>query len=190
MTLSKPDPYRPCPCGSGRKYKFCCHAKQQLVSNAHPLALVKAAAQYPISQCVINQHWQQGGMANIFIARQLPNAKFLFAGYLVDLLCLGVKDTFFNANVPQAELDAMPARFGMPIEPIDFEDARSIILGSIEFADQHGFVPHADWQQTQYLVEPDRPFEPKFTFGKHGKPLFIVGPDDDITNFKSRLKLK
>lgn len=27
VTTARVDPYGPCPCGSGRKFKFCCRAK-------------------------------------------------------------------------------------------------------------------------------------------------------------------
>jgi len=187
MSQSKPDPYQPCPCGSGKKYKFCCYAKGQQLSNEHPLALIKKAAQFPISHCVVNIGWQQQGMANIIVIRQLPNAKYLFAGYLVDIMLLGVKDTFFNANLGVEAIESMLGRIDMPVEPIDYEDARSLIFGSIEFARKHRFEPHPDWQHAKHVVEPDRAFQPKYNFGLQGKPLYIQGPDDDADAIEARL---
>ncbi len=190
MTPAKPDPYQPCPCGSGRKYKFCCRIKEQQLSNESPLVLVQKSAQYPLSQCTITRHWQQNGLGSVFVVRQLPNSKFLFGVYLVDLLCLGVKNTFFNVNIGPDAIHSMLTLQEMPIDPINYEDARSIILGSIEFARKHGFEPHPDWNHTRHLVEPDRPFKHKFAFGQKGKPIYIQGPDDDFVAITSMLKRK
>jgi len=190
MNQSKPDPYQPCSCGSGRKFKFCCYAKGQQVSNEHPLALIKKAALYPVSQCAISVGWQQQGMANITVIRQLPNAKFMFGAYLVDLMLLGVKDTFFNANLSAEAVQSMLIRADMPVEPIDYEDARSVIFGGIEFARQHRFEPHRDWQHSKHIVEPDRSFEPKFSFGLDGEPIYMQGPNDDVEALAAMLTRK
>jgi hypothetical protein len=34
--MSTPGPYEPCPCGSGKKYKFCCLAKDRTVGTPDP----------------------------------------------------------------------------------------------------------------------------------------------------------
>ncbi|MBA3059533.1 MAG: SEC-C domain-containing protein [Gammaproteobacteria bacterium] len=175
MNNVKPDPYKPCPCGSGRKYKFCCRALEQVVSDEHPLVLLKKSAQYPLARCVVNDGWQEQGMANVFVVRQLTNGKFLCGVYLVDVLCLGVKDAFFNANLSATAIDTMLNATGMPVVAIDYEDARSLILGSIEFASRHGYKPHRDWETAMPVVEPDKPFNPKFEFGHQGQAIHISG---------------
>jgi hypothetical protein len=178
MITPKVDPYQPCPCGSGRKYKFCCRLKEVAASNEHPLALIKKSVQYPIYQCVVNEGWQELGLANIFIFRQQPNLKFICGVYLVDVFCLGVKDTFCNANIPYSGIQTMLDLADMPLVPIDYEDARSIIFGGIEFARKHGFSPNQDWKDSMHVVEPEKLFSNKFTFGRHDKPFYIPGPGD------------
>ena len=42
-------------------------------------------------------------MANIIIARKHSNDNLTFGIYLVDLLCLGVKDSFYGFNIPEQE---------------------------------------------------------------------------------------
>lgn len=179
MTIHKINPYQPCPCGSGRKYKFCCRLKEVAASNEHPLSLIKKSAEYPVHKCFVNDGWHEQGMANVFVLRQTPNQKFIVGVYLVDALCLGVKDTFFNVNIPDAGIQTMLAQTGLPLIPIDYEDARSIILGGIEFAAKQGFSPNPDWKDSKHVVESERRFDNKFEFGKHGKPLYIQGPGDD-----------
>ncbi len=190
MTTSKVDPYQPCPCGSGRKYKFCCRSKELAISNENPSALIKNSVAFPVYQCIVNEGWQEQGLANIFVVRQLPNMKFIFGVYLVDLFCLGLKDTFCNANMHYAPIQSMLAQSGLNLLPIDYEDARSVIFGGIEFASKHGFIPNHGWKDTKHVVEPDRPFNDRFEFGSHGKPVYIQGPHDDPVVITSKLSLK
>ncbi|MFQ5752622.1 MAG: hypothetical protein ACE5HI_11550, partial [bacterium] len=53
------------------------------------------ARQLPIHECLITYDWEDSGMVDVLIARKHKNGKVTCGFYLVDLLCLGVKDTFF-----------------------------------------------------------------------------------------------
>ena len=55
---------------------------------------------------------------------------------------------------------------------------RSLILGGVAFASDLGFTPHADWNDAQYLIEPQRAYIDKFQYGKKGKPFYVAGPYD------------
>ncbi len=119
--------------------------------------------------------------------RQLTNQKFIFGSYLADVFCLGLKDTFCNANLSIQAIQDLLARAPMPMERIDYEDARSLILGGIAYARKLGFEPNADWKDSQHIIEPERPFNPKFEFGMGGKPMYVAGPHDDPREILSRL---
>ena len=190
MAINKTEPYQACPCGSGKKYKFCCHAKQQSAGHEHPLTLLKNAAQYPVCACRINESWQWEGLATLIIVRQLPNSKVIFGSYLIDTLCLGLKNTFFNANVTYSSIEALLSKSPVEMIAIDYEDARSIIFGGIEYAAGLGFEPDSDWEECKHIVEPERPFEPKFEFGKNGQPLYMQGPNDDPDKILAMLNKK
>ena len=69
----------------------------------------------------------------------------------------------------------------------EYEDARSVILGGIEYARNLDFEPNPDWKDSQYMIEPERPFNPKFKFGLHGKPMYISGPHDKPTKMPLKL---
>ncbi len=187
MNIEKIDPYKPCPCGSGRKYKFCCHAKVAAIGIESPRALVKRSVEFPVSQCAINADWQDQGLATIFVVRQLSSQRFMFGSYLVDSLCLGLKNTFCNANLSGDTIQRMISAVPQPMERIDYEDARSLILGGIEYARKLGFEPDQDFEDSQHLIEPARPFSPKYEFGRDGKPLYVPGPNDDPMEILSKL---
>jgi len=188
MATKGSDPYQACPCGSGKKYKFCCREKEQSINNEHPLTLVKKAEQYPVYECHINECWQDDGLATIFIVRQLPNLKFILGTYLVDTLCLGLKNTFCNANLPYSSIQTALSKSHQEMINIEYEDARSIIFGGMEYANKFGFDPNRDWVDSRYVVEPERPFNKKFEFGRDGKPIYIQGPDDNPFEIMSKLE--
>ncbi|PYT57226.1 MAG: hypothetical protein DMG46_14950, partial [Acidobacteria bacterium] len=73
------------------------------------------------------------------------------------------------------------------LQEIPYEDARSVILGAIEFARQFGFEPDESWKASNTLVEAHRLFSPRFNFGKDGQPLYIQGSHDDARNIMSKL---
>lgn len=51
----------------------------------------------------------------------------------------------------------------------------------IDYARQIGFEPHPDWRLSGRIVEAERSFSNKFTFGSDGKPFYIQGPNDDAS---------
>ncbi len=187
MANTRIDPYQSCPCGSGKKFRFCCREKELLISQEQPRTLVKKAVQYPVYECHINECWHDEGLATIFIVRQLPNLKYILGTYLVDTLCLGLKNTFCNANLLYSSIKTMLNKTPMEMMSIEYEDARSIILGGIQFANGLGFEPHRDWEDSKHIVEPERPFNEKFEFGRDGKPLYIQGPNDSPNEIMSKL---
>lgn len=63
-------------------------------------------------------------------------------------------------------------------ELISYQDARSLILGSLAFAKKHGFAPHDNWEESKCMIEPNDPYEAKFTFGLNGKSLYIPSLHD------------
>lgn len=62
--------------------------------------------------------------------------------------------------------------FSNKFAPISYEDARSFILGAVDFAAEHGFKPDSDYALAKKLIEPHRPFEAKYEYGVGGKPFF------------------
>ena len=57
-----------------------------------------------------------------------------------------------------------------------------MILGGLEYAAKIGIQPHRDWSSSNNIIEPNKPFENKFTFGRDGKPFYVAGPYDKGTS--------
>ena len=171
------DMYAPCPCGSGRKFKFCCYEKRETVRGVPEDVLARRAAEFPVSGCFVNENWDDLGLAHVVVMRQLPDGSSLVGGYLVDTFCRGVKASLVTCVV-RAELHAFLKTFPATLKEISYEDARSILLGAVEFADRFGFSPDENWHTAAPIVESGRPFDRKFEFGRNGQPFYIQGPDD------------
>lgn len=149
------------------------------------LAHVRRARSYPIEGCWIMPGWEEGGMAVIVVARRQPNGNIVYGTYLVDYYCLGLKDTFFNADIPAGHFrrEILPEIMqGNEPQEISPALAHEIIYGAIEYAEQYGFRPHRDYRRSQYILDPPdvHPRTGAIQFGFEGQPLFISGPYDNI----------
>lgn len=151
------------------------------------------ARKFPVYECLINSSWNESGLADILISRRQPDGNLLFGVYLVDLFCLGLKNTFCNADFPvsnyKTELRSKMCQKHEMVEcPLPL--AHRIIYGSIEYAAQFGFKPNKDFKLSQYVLEDKNSIEPceAIEFGKDGKPFFVAGPDDNAERIIKQLE--
>lgn len=140
----------------------------------------------PIYKCWIMKEWQELGKTSIIISRKHANGNISFCFYLVDLFCLGVKDTFFQFNTEESELvDRIKRNTEYEnFEEISYELAHNIIFSAIEFAEEYGFQPHKDFTKTTefFLEEDDDRIELiNIECGKNGKPYYINDGEDSVT---------
>lgn len=156
--------------------------------------LIRNAKGLPVNECLINPNWKESGLARILLSRKLPSDNFVLGVYLVDILCLGVKNTFCNADVSQADYDRLKAGAYQDDLPVFCHPqlANRIIDGSIEFAKKLGFEPQKDFALSRFVLSEPTEAMTGFDveFGKDGKPLYIVGPDDDVEMIIRKLAKK
>ncbi|MDG6229267.1 MAG: hypothetical protein QCH96_04825, partial [Candidatus Thermoplasmatota archaeon] len=60
--------------------------------------LLDHVRKWPVYECLINESWSGCGMANILLSRKQPDGNIVFGAYLMDIYCLGLKDTFYKVN--------------------------------------------------------------------------------------------
>ena len=148
------------------------------------LGHIRQARDYPIEGCWVGAGWQESGMAVVVVARRQPNGNVVFGSYMVDCYCLGLKDTFFNADIPisQFRRDYLP-RIYREMPPVDISPAlaHEIVYGGIEYAAQFGFRPHRDYRRSQLVLDPPDVHPPTGTveFGRDGEPFYFQGPHDN-----------
>lgn len=145
------------------------------------------ARKLPIFRCFVNDGWEEQGLAHITIARKHVNGNITYCSYLVDLKCLGVKDTLYQFNVPEYEFDEYKDKLDDNLGMIESEYnlVHNIIHAGWEYAEDIGFEPHKDFlSTTQYMLEEDSDEIPLIDIpcgGENGKPLFVQGPLEDDT---------
>ena len=83
------------------KQKAAPHHKshQSGLTSASPQTMISRARACPIYECLISDSWQKEnpGLVQILLARQQPDGDICWGTYLVDKLCLGLKNTFGSA---------------------------------------------------------------------------------------------
>lgn len=154
---------------------------------------IRESGQYPVYACHISNTWEESGLAYIWLARK-TSPYIVVAIYLVDLKCLGLKNTFVSAyTTEQAYRDYKVEVMERNAESFVFIDctyrcANNIIYGGITYARQFGFEPHKDFQLTQYVLGSKLPMTEKIHFGdEDGKPFYISGPHDNVDAIMQQL---
>lgn len=160
-------------------------AKNQKTTQISPEKYIKTKARsLAVFECIIDNNWKEAGIAQVIVARKHSNGNITAGFYLVDLYCLGVKDSTFLFNNTELEFNSMMDEY-IPRKSrlqIDYALAHNIIYAAIDFAENFGFKPEKTFTEiTQFILEEDTDEVELFDVecGYNGKPLFIKGPFDD-----------
>ena len=144
----------------------------------------------PLVGCWLAEDYQEQGMSPVVVARRNPeDNRLAVAVFLCDLLCLGVKDAFFEPCLNDDQLDTILDQQSQEMQKITYDKAREIILGAVKYADDLGIQPHPDYAEAKATIEPDKPFQYKKTrYGKNGKPFYYAGPYDNLYTILEKLE--
>lgn len=191
---------KPCPCGSGKKFKKCHLSGIEAAKALNIVAdysgrkkLIRSAADFPVYKCLIGKDWKQHGLARLIVARTQPNKRLVYGLFLADLFCLGVKSAFCNTEMSIQEFNEIfiPGYFrDTKTQIISLDFAKTVIYGSIAYARDLGFEPDPDFDLASYVLgNADFKHDPKVKFGgPNGKPLYIIGPNDNSWQVISKLE--
>ncbi|MGH3980622.1 MAG: helix-turn-helix domain-containing protein [Pseudonocardiaceae bacterium] len=124
------------------------------------------------------------GLVGVVVARRHRPQRVSVCGYLVDVYCLGVKDTLGPRVMNERDLPAFLRNFfsgfedaRTPLEvPLDL--ARHLVWGAVDYARQLGFEPARDFKPAAGHLGPWEETS-DITFGRDGAPLYVQGPHDD-----------
>jgi hypothetical protein len=123
-----------------------------------------------------------GGLATVVVARRHRWDKISACTYLVDVYCLGVKNTIGPRVVSDHDLGEFVrdcfSGYDSTGLPAPVELAQHLVLGAVEYARQLGFEPHPDFAPARGHLGDPAAANP-IRFGHNGKPMFIQGPYDD-----------
>jgi hypothetical protein len=162
-------------------------------------------------QCWVSPGWSQGltvdghrdwpdvdtpdrgasGLVSVLVTRQPRYGKVRVCGWLVDVYCLGVKDTIGPRSMDQRRAAEFTGSYfaayqARPLAaPLDL--AQHLVFGAVAYARRLGFEPASGFDQTtSHLGSWIGPSA--ITFGRDGKPLFVQGPHDNAASILNTLE--
>jgi hypothetical protein len=123
-----------------------------------------------------------GGLAQVLIARQDRASRATVCGFLVDVHCLGVKNTTGQLDMGAGSIDAYRSAyfsaFDSPPLAVSLDLAQAVVHGAVAYARGLGFEPHDEFAATApYLGAPST--ASRIRFGREGKPFYMPGPHDN-----------
>lgn len=151
------------------------HKNQQGQQFLSPEQYLKQRARtLEIGKCYITDHIKEVGEANIIVSRRHTGGRVSIAVYLVDIYCLGVKDSLYHLRMEDYELDELVER--MDGKECTYTEAHNWIYGAIAFAEEAGITPHKSFNLTRYMLEEDTDDVPllEYDFGHEGKHFLVV----------------
>ncbi|HEU5115621.1 MAG TPA: hypothetical protein VFT74_02990, partial [Isosphaeraceae bacterium] len=144
-----------------------------------PTVRLKGVGDWSVHEAwVATSLWEQG-IGYTLISRHEPKGGLIYASYLVDVYCLGVKNAFWDAGTNGDFKEMLQNLEGsQPMERVSPACLAKMVKGAVEFAASFGFRPHPDFRHAGLLLAGIDVGEcaEEFTFGKDGKPFYIRGP--------------
>ncbi len=149
---------------------------------------IALAGNAPIYECLVPANLFERGIGNLIFSRSLPDGRMALAMFLLDVFCLGVKNTFF-AIVARDEYDRRLRswREAESLHRIDPACLRKLVEGGVVYARELGFNPHADYVVVHQLFgDVEAAACPShFEYGHAGKPFYISGPHETATQVQT-----
>jgi len=160
-------------------------------SSADPTIRLQHAEKWPVVRALVAEELWDEGLGYLVIAREESDGRLVFASFMMDVYCLGVKDAFWRAGTRTEfqdiiqQMDEM--RTMVPIEPACLV---KIVKGAVDYAQSFGFPPHPDYHHASKLLDGIDPSTcpQSFTFGRDGKPFYIQGPHESPARVEAIMK--
>ena len=172
------------------KRKAVLSSKNKKVSFSDRISRSKAiviARNSPINRCFVRKNIFSEGIGTAIVSREMPNGHLGVGVYLLDVWCLGVKNTYFSVLSENEFLERIKQiEINEHLETLHPSCAGKIIEQCVEYSDKLGFKPHKDYKiSRQLLMDLDPNVCPnQYTFGKDGKPFYISGPNENQNQSK------
>jgi len=152
-------------------------------SELSPSTQMRRSVDAPVYECLVPEELFQAGIGSVVFSRELPGGEIAVVVFLLDVFCLGVKNTLVTV-VPEDEYQSMLEQISQheTLASIDPACTRKLVEEAEAYATDLGFRPHPDYLVGRMIfgdVDPNA-CPMSFTFGKDGKPFYASGPYDTL----------
>ncbi|MHB2018370.1 MAG: hypothetical protein ACYCW6_15590 [Candidatus Xenobia bacterium] len=151
---------------------------QRCCSTFQTVPTTPEAELLPIHECLVsNALWEQG-IGHVLVSRKLHDDRLRVTQFLVDIWCLGVKDTVVRVAGEGVYRNNLVPRIHGGMHRVSAAYAAKLIQDSVAYAAGLGLQPHPDYHSANAALEgiDVNECQEVFRFGKDGKPCFVTGP--------------
>ena len=152
--------------------------------------LQQKARTLEIGTCLVTRDIDEMKMGQVFVTRRHTGGRISMAGYLVDMGCLGVKDSFYKLRMEEYEFDDFLADRRDMFRECSYEEAHNRIWGSIAYAEEAGIRPDKSFRLTQYMLEEDTDDIPliEYEYGRDGKHFLTCRSELEASRYLPLMK--
>ena len=120
-------------------------------------------------------------MQIFLVTREKKNGNIIVGFYLIDMYCLGLKNTFYLELSGITELENTFLNHARDTyEELDDSYVFNCIYGAIEYAEDCGISPHDNFKITEYILDDVEEIDfIEIEFGLNGRPFLVPSPNDD-----------
>jgi len=166
------------------KQKAKADARRRQLARANspdPTIRLAAADRWPVIASLVQENTWTDGIGHAIIARRTPQGLLAFGIFLVDVFCMGVKNTLWRVDGPDAYrhmVDQIEKRG--KLKTVSPEYVSKLVHCAADYAQALDIKPHADFRHVRLLLEGIDPSKcpDAMEFGQNGKPYYIAGPNE------------
>jgi hypothetical protein len=156
-----------------------------------PAAQVRRAAEMPIQHCLVTEGLFDVGIGTLIVARGATPHHLMVASFLVDVLCLGVKDVIIrSADAEEFAFYVEGMGVEVPLKAVEPSYARKLLRDVVTWAQSLGFAPHRDFVVAERMLGDVNAAtcDVEFRFGRDGEPVYMPGPTEPPSLVRRRLE--
>lgn len=159
-------------------------AQTQAASPAFGFAI---PAHAPVHECYVSGDLFEKGMGSAIVSKVASHGQIVWATFLLDTWCLGVKNAYIALKTPsefQHNLRRTAETSPLVMKPAAY--VKKLVLDAEAWARGLGIEPHPDYAEAKrILIDIDAGHcTEQFVFGKDGKPFYYQGPHDSPIKIK------
>ena len=140
--------------------------------------------------CYISVDMETMGEGHVIVTRNHTGGKVSMAAYLVDIWCLGVKDSFYRLRMEDYEFYEFINQYKLGLRECSYDEAHNWVWGAIAFAEEAGIKPNKSFNVCQYMLDDDTDDVPliEYEFGKNGKHVLVAKNNLEGSRYLALLK--